>query len=471
MSKAPVIPLDLSTLPPEAQAAVTALIAQNTELANTAIVLASANAALEQQVDDLTERTSRLEELVKELHQALYGKKSEKLPPDQRQLAFEDLLIAVAEVQATGADPGDVAEKTPRSRRSPAKRNHGRLPPEFERIITVIEPDSIACPCGCGDMVKIGEDRSERLDIVPARFRVIETVRPKYACRQCQEGVHQAPAPAWLIEGAMPTEAMIAHVLVSKYADHCPLYRQAQIYQRAGIDLHRSTLAGWVGKAAYHLAPVVEQLAKRLKSSTKLFMDETTAPVLDPGNGRTKTGYLWALARDDRSWGGEDPPGVVYVYAPDRKGQNAETILTGWDGVLQIDGYQGYDRLTKPDRNGGKPIRVAHCWAHARRKLKEVFDRDGSPIAQEGLRRIAEFYAIEVEIRGAAPGQRLSARQARTAPLVAAFGEWLTAQRARVSAKSRLGEKLAYIANHWDGLQVQRGNDSLDHFLFRLTPS
>ena len=280
------------------------------------------------------------------------------------------------------------------------------------------------------------------------------TIRPKYACRTCTDGVTQAPAPAWLIGGGLPTEGAIAHVLVSKYADHCPLYRQSQILARSGIDIHRSTLADWVGVAAFHLAPIVDRLAEHLKTSTKLFMDETTAPVLDPGRGRTKTGYLWALARDDRSWGGDDPPGVVYFYAPGRHGENAETFLTGFNGTLQLDGYQGYNRLTKPSRKGGDPVTVAHCWAHARRKLKEIFDRDGSEIAAEGLRRIAELYAIEKDIHDTSPGQRLSARQARSAPLVAAFGTWLQAQRLRISAKSRLGEKLAYIHRHWDGLQT-----------------
>ena len=183
-------------------------------------------------------------------------------------------------------------------------------------------------------------------------------------------------------------------------------------------------------------------------------MDETTAPVLDPGRGRTKTGFLWALARDDRSWGGDDPPGVVYFYAPGRHGENAEKFLTGFNGTLQVDGYPGYNRLTKPSREGGEPIIVAYCWAHARRKLKEVFDRDGSEIAAEGLRRIAEIYSVEKDIRGTSARQRLSAREVRSAPLVADFGDWLQAQRQRVSAKSRLGEKLAYIHRHWDGLQT-----------------
>ena len=380
----------------------------------------------------------------------VHGKKSEKLSEDDRQLVFEDLTIAIAEVEEQ-KKPSGSGDDAPKRKRA-SKRNRGNLPKDLPRIEQIIEPDSIECPCGCGQMHKIGEDRTERLDVVPAQLRVIVTVRPKYACRGCTDGVTQAATPPWLIEGGLPTEGAIAHVLISKYADHLPLYRQSQILARSGIDIHRSTLADWVGAAAFHLKPAVDRLAEHLKMSTKLFMDETTAPVLDPGRGKTKTGYLWALARDDRSWGGDDPPGIVYFYAPGRHGENAEKFLTGFNGILQIDGYQGYNRLTKPSRKGGDPVIVAHCWAHARRKLKEVFDRDGSEIAAEGLRRIAEFYAIEKDIRTTSPGQRLSARRARTAPLLEAFREWLQTQRSRVSAKSRLGEKLAYIHRHWAGL-------------------
>lgn len=410
----------------------------------------------------LKDITRRQEHLIAELNHALHGKRSEKLSEDERQLAFEDLSIALAEVEA---EKETRAAKTGDRTTKPApKRVIGNLPADLPRIEEVIEPESLLCSCGCGVMHKIGEDRSERLDIVPAQLRVIVTVRPKYACRTCTDGVTQAPAPSRLIMGGLPTEGAIAHVLVSKYADHLPLYRQSQILARAGLDLHRAVLADWVGKAAFHLKPVVDRLAEHLKRSGKLFMDETTAPVLDPGRGATKTGYLWALVRDDRPWDGKDPPGVVYFYAPGRAGENAEAFLTGFDGILQIDGYTGYNRLTKPSRKGGGPIQVAHCWAHARRKLKEVFDRDGSEIAAEGLRRIAEFYAVEADIRGVSPGQRLSARQARSAPLVAAFGDWLQAQRRKVSAKSRLGEKLTYIHNHWGGLQtfLQDGRVEID---------
>src|SRR6056297_800595 len=431
--------IDLSTIPDDQRDAVAALLRENSDLKGETV--------------SLKEIVERLEHLVAELNHVVHGKKSEKLSEDDRQLAFEDLETAVAEVEEQHdrrASPDDA----PRRKLSTAKRNRGNLPADLPRIERVIEPDSLTCPCGCGQMHRIGEDRTERLDIVPAQLRVLVTVRPEYACRACPDGVTQAPAPAHLIDGGLPTEGAIAHVLVSKYADHLPLYRQSRILARSGVEIHRSTLADWVGTAAFHLGPVVDRLAEHLRTSTKLFMDETTAPVLDPGRGRTKTGYLWALARDERGWGGNDPPGVVFFYAPGRSGKNAERFLRGFEGTLQLDGYQGYNRLTRPSRTGGAPVRVAHRWAHARRKLKEVFDRDGSRIAAEGLRRIAELYAVEAEIRGCGPEQRLEARQARTAPLVAAFGDWLQEQRLRVSAKSRLGEKLTYIHRHWDGLQT-----------------
>jgi len=409
-------------------------------------------AALLHEAASLKDVVKRLEHLVAELNHVVHGKKSEKLDEDDRQLAFEDLNIAISEAEEHEQDQTP-SDDTPKRKRV-ARRNRGNLPENLPRIEQLVEPETLVCPCGCVQMHKIGEDRTERLDIVPAQLRVIVTVRPRYGCRACTDGVTQAPAPAALIEGGLPTEGTIAHVLVSKYADHLPLYRQSQMLARSGVTIDRATLADWVGVAAFHLRPVVDRLAEHLKASTKLFMDETTAPVLDPGRGRTKTGYLWALARDDRRWGGADPPGVVFFYAPDRSGKNAETFLRGFDGILQLDGYTGYNRLTRPSRKGGDPIRVAHCWAHARRKLKEVFDRDGSEVAAEGLRRIAEIYKVEADIRGWAPDQRLSVRQARTAPLVAAFGEWLQGQRLRVSAKSRLGEKLGYIHNHWNGLQT-----------------
>lgn len=247
----------------------------------------------------------------------------------------------------------------------------------------------------------------------------------------------------------MPTEATVAHVIVSKYADHVPLYRQAQIYGRQGIHLDRSTLADWVGRAAFELKPIHEALLADLKQSRKLFMDETRAPVLDPGRRKTKTGYFWALARDDRPWNGEDPPGVAFTYAPGRSGQYADDILKEFNGILQVDGYAGYNRLLKRADQG---VELAYCWAHARRKLHEVAQNATAPIAEEGLRQIAALYRIETDIRGQSPEVRLAARRERSAPKIAAFQDWLHQHRARVSAKSPLGEALKYIAKYWDGL-------------------
>ena len=176
--------------------------------------------------------------------------------------------------------------------------------------------------------------------------------------------------------------------------------------------------------------------------------------MLDPGAGKTKTGYLWALTRDDRGWGGEDPPAVVFTYAPGRHGSHAMDILRGLEGILQVDGYTGYNALAEPGRVGGKPLTLAYCWAHARRKLHDIYQKDGSEIAAEGLRRIAQIYKVEAGVRGRTPEERLTARQDESAPLVADLRLWLSKQRSRISAKSRLGEKLAYIHRHWDGLQI-----------------
>ena len=242
-------------------------------------------------------------------------------------------------------------------------------------------------------------------------------------------------------------------MLISKYGDHLPLYRLSQIFARQGLELHRAMLADWVGKASFHLRPVVDCLAADLKRSGKLGVDETPVRVLDPGRGKTKTGYMWTMVRDERPWSGADPPGVVYRYAPGRGARHGEKLLEGFSGTAQIDGYSGYNPLRRPDRPEG-PLTLAECWAHARRALKDIFDSSGSPIAKAGLKRIAELYKIEDRIRGEPPAMRQFVRWTESAPLVNAFGVWLDEQRSRVSPRSRLGEKLTYIANRWDGLLV-----------------
>jgi hypothetical protein len=248
----------------------------------------------------------------------------------------------------------------------------------------------------------------------------------------------------------MATEALLAHVLVAKYGDFLPLYRQAQIFARQGIALDRSTLCDWVGRACWWLEPLWHLLRRHVMASTRIFADDTTLPVLDPGRGRTKTGRLWGYAIDDRPWGGATPPAVVYLYAEDRKGEHPAAHLAGFRGVLQVDGYGGFKSLLG-NRPAGE-VRLAFCWAHCRRRFYEIHQATGSPLAGEALRRIGELYAIEAEIRGRPAEERRATRQERSRPIVEALHAWLTAQLGRVSGKSGLAEAIRYALRHWQGL-------------------
>jgi transposase len=397
----------------------------------------------------LAGHNEQLRAIVKELQRALFGRRSEKAAhPDQLQLALEDIEQALAEGEAEKTDATLQA-----SRRQQRRVNRGALPKHLPRDEVVIEPESTTCPCCQGAMHRIGEDVAERLDMIPAAFRVIVTRRPKYGCRACESAVVQAPAPARLIEGGLPTETLVAHVLVGKYADHLPLYRQSQIYARQGIELDRSTLADWVGHAAAELRPLHERLLEHLMCSPKLFMDETRAPVLDPGRKRTKTGYLWAIARDDRPWAGPDPPAVVYLYAPGRGAEHAIRPLAGFSGVLQVDAYAAYNALADPARADG-PVTLAYCWSHVRRRFYEIAQGGNAPIAEEALARIAALFGIERTIRGDAPEQRRSVRLAQTRPLIDNLRAWLEAKLAKVSGGSRIAQAIRYALKHWAGLTV-----------------
>jgi transposase len=389
-------------------------------------------------------KTERLTQIIKELQRHRFGRRAESLPIDQLELGLEDVQQIEAEIaaKAEAADPERRAAKATRRR-----ANRGSLPAHLPRIEQVVDIDDKTCPGCSGALHMIGEDVAERLDIIPAQFRVLVVRRPKYACRACQEVVVQAPAPARLIEGGLPTEAMVAHVVVAKYADHLPLYRQAQIYGRQGIELDRSTLADWTGRAAFLLRPLHQRLLEKLKASPKLFADETTAPVLDPGRGRTKTGQLWAYARDDRPWGGPDPPAVAYIYAPDRTAERPIEHLGGFKGVLQVDGYGGYRKLAKTNA-----VTLAFCWAHVRRRFYELAAAGSAPIASEALERIKGLYAVEADIRGRLPEERSAERQARSRPIILALEPWLKAKLDIISQKSKLAEAIRYALSRWEGL-------------------
>jgi len=427
-------------LPDDPSALREAVLAMRTELA--------AERARRRGLEDQNER---LRHFIRQLQRMQFGRRSEKLDPDQLALALEDLEQAVAEADAEAEKADPVLR---RSRGRERRRSRGALPEHLPRIEVVIEPATTVCPCCQGPMHQIGEDRSERLDVIPMRYQVIVTRRPKYGCRTCQSAIVQAPAPPRLVEGGLPTEGLLAHVLVAKYADHAPLYRQAQMLARQGIAIDRSTLASWVGTAAAELKPLWRLLRDELLGSAKLFVDETTAPVLDPGRGRTKTGWFWAIARDDRPWGGTDPPAVIYSYTPGRGNEHAAALLKDFRGILQTDAYVAYKKVAEPLAEGGPDngVVLAHCWAHCRRRFFEIAQKRPAPIAREALQRIAAFYEIEAEIRGRSAEERRVARQSRTKPLLAAMRLWLEQRRAELPRKSPLAEAIGYALNQWEGL-------------------
>lgn len=424
------------------------------ERAAHAAVVAERN-AISAECEKLAACNARLDAIIQEIRRAHFGRKSERITDDQLALALEELETALAKAEAED-EKADPALKTERTRKRRASRSESLDHLPHEEV--VIEPDSTVCPCCGGALHVIGEDSSKRLDKVPAKVRVIVTRRPKYACRACEKtgadavaGIIQAPAPARLIEGGLPTEALVADVVVSKHADHLPLYRQSQILARYGVRIERSTLAQWVGAAAAELQPLHDHLIGLLKASPRLFCDETRCPVLDPGAGKTKTGFMWAIARDDRPWGGIDPPAVAYAYAPGRGGKHAAKLLDGFNGILQVDGYAVYKRLAAPARPGG-PVTLAYCWSHLRRQFYEVYVGGNAPIATEALARIKRLYDIEAEIRGLPPGVRRAIRQERSKPVIEALKPWFEANLARVSKGSKLAKALDYGLNHWSGL-------------------
>ena len=383
----------------------------------------------------------RLRSIVKTLQRGQFGRRSERLDDDQLQLALEDLDTDIAHVEASLPETEDEQVKAARGVR-------GRLsvPDHLEREDMVLDIGTDACPdCG-GTVHEIGESVAEMLDWVPARLRVLRIRRPKYGCRACGT-IHQVPAPERPIAKGLASPGLLAHVLISKYCDHTPLYRQSQIFARHGVELGRSTLSNWVGGASWWLEPLRARLAEHVFASGKLFADDTTIPVLDPGRGRTRTGRLWVYARDDRPWRGTDPPAAVYFYSPDRRAERPAAHLNRFKGVLQVDGYPGFEQLTT-----GGTIVLAACWAHARRKFYDVQQATASPIAAEVLRRIGELYAIETDIRGQTEHDRSAVRLLRSKPLVDAMKPWLEAQLQRVPKRSGLAQAIRYTLKRWPAL-------------------
>ena len=416
-------------------------------------------ATLQQMLRDVVaavgERDAEIEKLqllIQRLLRHQFGRRSEKLSPDQLQLGIEDLEQDIAANEAAQDEKASQDGQARSRRRLNAERNHGALPSHLPRYDVLIDVDSRDCPCCGGALHLIGELRSEQLDIVPAQLRVRVTRRPRYACRSCEGAVVVAPAPERPVDGGMATEALVVHVVVSKFCDSLPLYRQSKMLERQGIDLDRSTLSNWVGRACWWLTPLYELLLNTALSSAKLFADDTTLPVLDPGRGKTKTGRLWCYAVDDRPWSGPGHPVAAYVYSEDRKNIRPANHLAAFRGVLQVDGYGGFKRLAG-DRADAS-VTLAYCWAHMRRPFFEFHASTQSPLAAKVLAEIARLYAIEAEIRGQSAERRRQVRQERSRPIVEALHAWLLDHVERVSAVSDLAKAIRYALRHWPGLIV-----------------
>jgi transposase len=387
----------------------------------------------------LAARSSEIEHLkllIEKLKRMQFGRSSERLNKEVEQLELRLEELQTAQAEQAARKP----EALPKQR--PVRQP---LPEHLPRERVVHAP---ACTCpDCGkEMRPIGEDVSEVLDYVPEHFRVIRHVRPKLACPGCEKIV-QVEAPARPIDRGVASAALLAHVLVSKYADHLPLYRQSEIYARQGVELERSTLADWVGGCFHLLDPLTAALKRYVLGATKLHADDTPVPVLEPGRGKTKSGRLWVYVRDDRPAGSKEPPAVLFRYAPDRKGERPAGHLKDFSGVLQADAYAGFNQLY----DGGRILEAA-CWAHARRAFYDIHQANNSPIAAEALERIGQLYTVEAEIRGRPPNERAQIRQARAGPQLEQLRVWLRHTLARLSKKSELAKAIGYVLTRWVAL-------------------
>jgi transposase len=396
-------------------------------------------AGLRAQLTTTEVEIEHLKLLIAKLRRMQFGRKSEKLDHqiEQLELQLEDLQATEGEAERERAP----LDKAPRNK--PARKP---LPDHLPRDERVYPPQADACPACGGGLRHLGEDVAEQLEFVPASFRVIRHVRPKLACTCC-DTIVQAPAPSRPIARGIAGPGLLAHVLVAKFADHIPLYRQSVIYAREGVELERALLANWVGAASALLRPLVDVIRRHVLAGRKLHADDTPIPVLAPGNGKTKTARLWTYVRDDSASGDATPAAVWFAYTPDRKGIHPQTHLANFSGVLQADAYAGFNALYVDGT-----IQEAACWAHARRKFYDLHVARPSAITTEALQRIAELYGIEAAIRGKPPHERQRIRQQRARPLLDDFGGWLRATLEKLSRKSDTAAAIQYALNLWPAL-------------------
>lgn len=443
---------DLDTLDREAlvalvlahQEKLTSLVAaRDAELRELEAELETHRQALSEQADELRSRGARIEHLklmVDKLRHALFGKKSEKIV-----IQLEQLELQLEEEETTQAEAEAAVERVSPAQEPKSRTERKPLPEHLRREVVTHVPDGHCCPdCG-GQLRQFGEDVSEQLEYIPESFKVIRHLRPKYCCTGCDHIV-EAAAPSRPIERGLAGPSLLAHVIVSKYADHLPLYRQSEIYARQGVEIPRSTLAGWVGAASDLLSPLVDAIQKHVLAGGKLHADDTPIPVLSPGNGKTKTGRLWTYVRDDRPAGEETAPAVWFAYSEDRKGEHPRQHLKTFKGALQADAYAGFHHLY------GDDIYEAACWAHARRKFHEIHVIHASPTTTQALARIDALYAIEEEIRGKPADLRLSVRQTRARPLLDELRIWMEKSLRSLSAKSETAGAIRYALSRWRAL-------------------
>jgi transposase len=366
-----------------------------------------------------------------------FGRRSETLNPDQASL-LDDLVDSdIAAIEEELLEQAPASPDTSRKKQQPRRQ---ALPPELPRTVISHEPDNTECRCGC-QLKRIGEDVSEKLDYTPGEFTVERHVRGKWACGDC-ETVIQAPVPAQVIDKGIPTSGLLAHVLVAKYADHLPLYRQESIFERAGCAISRSTLADWVGRCGVALQPLVDALREELIQQPILHADETPVPMLSPGKKKTHQAYIWAYASTHQN----PLQAVVYEFAPSRAGKHARAFLKNWQGQLVCDDFSGYKA------GFAQGMTEIACWAHARRKFYDLHTSGKSTMAEQALAYIAQLYEVETETKDLTAGERQAIRQARAAPIIDEFYNWLIAQRQKVPKGSATSKAIHYSLKRWPAL-------------------
>jgi transposase len=389
----------------------------------------------------------KLKYTIAKLRHERFGQSSERgAVLDQLELQLADLEENAAEAHAAA----QIAAASPKvevksfERRKPVRRP---LPAHLPRE-RIVYPVPAACPCCGGALHKLGEDVTETLELIPRQWKVIQHVREKFSCRAC-EAITQPPAPSHPIARGRAGPGLLAHVLFAKYGLHLPLNRQSATYAREGIELDVSTLADWVGACAATLMPLVLRIRAHVFAAERIHADDTTVPVL--AKGKARIGRLWTYVRDDRPFGGSHPPAAAFFYSPDRTGRHPEEHLAGFAGLMQADAYAGFNRLYEAHRKPG-PIFEALCWAHARRKFFDLARINKAPIAIEAVARNDALFAIERDINGMPPHERLRARQERSRALVIVLEAWLREQRAKLSARNETAKAISYSLNRWAGL-------------------